>query len=254
MTRIPVKPAFALTDLKDKTKIMLPIADRHTLDVDGLGLPKHITTEVLEWSLTHQLMDAPSHGLTSGDVGKTLTKSGIYDDVIVTDRPSCVLMEVIDANILRVAFPGAMVRIPIARLERGVGHVYATHGRRLWYDKSTNWYRELRPADSARTAPAILYIVDIATTTFDAVILPLESIIRYMTPYVLTSGDIAAKEATIIAAGAAYDVMLFAGGVLLSDDDATFSSLLGKLSWTGKALDTVAVAGMKIQGTYEPYP
>jgi hypothetical protein len=254
--RIPQKPAFALGSLRDKTKVRLPIADVHALDGSGLGQPRNLDCDILEQSLFVQFVTAAAHGLLVGDVGKPLTVNAatlaVLNDASTTHWPVGVLVDTPETGQLMVAFPGARVRIPIALLENGVGHSFSTHGRLVWWDLTASQYRPARQSDARRGMPAILWIISIGTTTFDAIVRPLSAQQRLLPEYMLTSDDVAALTATILPPNAALDGLFSAGGIALSTEDATFTPSTGVLSWTGQGLATRATAGMRIQGYYEP--
>jgi hypothetical protein len=256
MTRIIQKPAFALTALRDKTAVQFPSSDRHALDGGGLGVPRHFALDILEQSVMVQFVEAPTHGLVTGDIGKPLSFAGntmaILSDTSSTHWPFGVLVDVPETDELMVAFTGARVRLSVDLLENGAGHSFATHGRMGWWDLTAVKYKTARQGDARRGMPPILFIIEVGATTFDAIVMPFVAQQRIMPEYMLTGDDVAASTATILPANAALDGLFFAGGIALSSEDATFTPSTGVLSWTGQGLASRVIAGMRIQGTYEP--
>ena len=253
MTRIATKATHTLADVKDKATMFLPIANRYVIDQNNLGIPQSVTYDMLERSLVYQFYSQVSHGRTSGDVGKPLFQSAIYNDTATTTFPTSVLAHVTDANTLLVALPGAHITIPTTLIEGGSGYNIAASGRLLWWDFSANLYKPTRPADSQKGGPPILYILRIVGGNVDAQVRPLVTQpMRLVDEYTLTAADITAKYCAFLPANTGIDGILFLDGIALSSLDCIISWSAGTVSWNTRALDGRAEEGMILKGLYEP--
>ena len=253
MTRIAVKTTHTLADLKDKSTMFLPIANRFVVDVNNLGIPQSASYDILERSLSYQFYAQASHGRTAGDVGKPLFQSAIYNDTAITTFPTSILAHVTDANNLIVALPGAHVTLPVSLLQGGAAYNIAASGRLLWWDNSANTYVPTRPGDAAKGAPPILYILRIVGGNVDAQVRPLVSQpMRLLSEYTLTATDISNRYCNFTTANTAMDGMIWIDGVLMSSLDISVSWSAGTCSWNTLRLDGRAEAGMILQGLYEP--
>lgn len=258
MTRIPVKTGYQYTDLRDKTKVSLPAADRNSVDGSGYGSSRHATLETLEWCLDYQFITATAHGLVSGDIGKALTTKStnptiaLLDDTDLTHWPIGILMGVPTVDQLLVAMPRSRVRLPLALLEHGSSWSFTTHGRYTWWDLSDGKHRAERQSSAARGMCSTLYILSIGTTTFDAIVRPMQPMLRMIPEKTLSAGDITSKFTNILPANTALDVQVTVGGVPVSVEDGIFTSSTGNLSWTGLGLESTAAEGDRVMGLWEP--
>ena len=252
MVRIPVKTPIIVDDVTDKTKVTLPVADRHTVDGSGFGSAKSATTEQLEWILDYQIVDAPAHGCTAADIGKPMTATPtmtILDDTLTTHWPVWILVGIPTPGALRVALPGARVRLSKDLLATGFDPSVT---RRAWWDLSDAKYEATRPADSAGGMCSCLTVLSVGSTTFDAIVNPLVTNMRPLVEKTLSQGDVDAKYTTIVGENLAHSVQVWVGGVAVSTEDATFSSEFGTLGWNGLGLDGQAAAGLRVTGFWEP--
>lgn len=259
MTRIPTKTGMLYSDVKDKTKVTLPAADRHAVDGSGYGSSKSFDLDVLEWATDYKFVQAVAHGLVAGDIGKPLSGTVILNDTTSTHWPTGILMAVPTVDQLMVALPGARVRLPLSLLEFGSSWSYTTHGRIGWWDLAdvdtpTNGvkYRPVRQPNAARGMASCIYILSIGTTTFDAVVRPMVSQLRLIPEKTLSAGDVTSKFTNVLPANVAADAWITVGGVPVSTEDGTFTSSNGNLSWTGLGLEATAVAGLRVMGFWEP--
>lgn len=252
MTRIPTKTGLVYSDVKDKTKVTLPGADRHAVDGSGYGTSKSLDLQVLDWSTSYQFVAATAHGLVAGDIGKPLSGTAILNDTTSTHWPTGILMAVPTVDALMVALPGAHVRLPLTLLEFGSSWSFSTHGRFTWWDFSTTQHRAARQSDAVRGMCSTLYILSIGPTTFDAIVRPMVSQLRLIPEKTLSTGDVTSKFTNVLPANAAADAWITVGGVPVSVEDGTFTSSNGNLSWTGLGLETTATAGMRVMGFWEP--
>ena len=252
MTRIPTKTGMIYSDVKDKTKVTLPAADRHAVDGSGYGSSKSFDLDVLELATDYKFVQAVAHGLVAGDIGKPLSGTVILNDTTSTHWPTGILMAVPTVDQLMVALPGARVRLPLSLLEFGSSWSYTTHGRVTWWDFSTTQHRATRQPDAIRGMCSTLYILSIGTTTFDAVVRPMVSQLRLIPEKTLSAGDVTSKFTNVLPANVAADAWITVGGVPVSAEDGTFTSSNGNLSWTGLGLETTAVAGLRVMGFWEP--
>lgn len=249
MTRIPVKPALALGDVRAKSNLYLPLADRHTVDGSGYGSPRNANGDTLEWVLDYQFVDAPAHGCTAGDIGKPLAIDEILDDTNLAHWPTWILAGIPTADVMLVALPGSRIRIAKTLLETGLDHLV---NRRVWWDLSEVKYRAERQANAARGLCSTLTILSVGSDTFDAIIPQFSSHVRLLTEKTLSAGDVTNKFTNVLPAGAALDAQIYVGGVAMSVEDAVFSTTTGNLSWTGLGLESRAEAGMRVTGYWEP--
>ncbi len=252
MTRIPTKPVLVYSDVKDKTKVTLPGADRHAVDGSGYGTSKSLDLQVLDWSTSYQFIAATAHGLVAGDVGKPLSGVAILNDTTSTHWPTGILMAVPTVDQLMVAIPGAHVRLPLTLLEFGSSWSFSTHGRITWWDFSTTQHRAARQPDAVRGMCSTLYVLSIGPTTFDAIVRPMVSQLRLIPEKTLSAGDITSKFTSLLPANVAADVWVTIGGIPVSTEDGTFTSSTGNLSWTGLGLESTAVEGLRVMGFWEP--
>ena len=252
MTRIPTKTGLIYSDVKDKTKVTLPGADRHAVDGSGYGTSKSLDLQVLDWSTSYQFVAATAHGLVAGDVGKPLSGVSILNDTTSTHWPTGILMAVPTVDAIMVALPGAHVRLPLTLLEFGSSWSFSTHGRITWWDFSTTQHRAARQSDAIRGMCSTLYILSVGPTTFDAIVRPMTAQLRMITEKTLSAGDITSKFTNILPAGIAADAQVTVGGVPVSTEDGSFDSATGNLSWTGLGLESTAVAGARVMGFWEP--
>ena len=259
MTRIPTKTGLIYSDVKDKTKVTLPGADRHAVDGSGYGTSKSLDLQVLDWSTSYQFVAATAHGLVAGDVGKPLSGTAILDDTSLTHWPTGILMAVPTVDALMVALPGAHVRLPNTLLEFGSSWSFSTHGRIGWWDLAdldtpTDGvkYRPARRSNAARGMASCIYILSIGPTTFDAIVRPMVAQLRLIPEKTLSAGDITSKFTNVLPANVAADAWITVGGVPVSVEDGTFTSSNGNLSWTGLGLESTAVAGLRVMGFWEP--
>ncbi len=258
MTRIPVKTAYTVAEMRDKSKVTLPGADRLTVDGSGYGSGKSLTLETLEWACDYKFLAATGHGLTDADVGKALTSRltsptvTILDDTNSLHWPIGILMKVPTVDQLLVAMPGAHVRLPIALLEFGDSWSYTTHGRVTWWDLSELKHRPARQSTAYRGMASTLYVLSVGPTTFDAIVRPMVPALRMIPEKTLSASDITNKYTSLLPANAAADVQVTVGGVPVSTEDGTFTSSTGNLSWTGLGLESTAVEGLRVMGFWEP--
>ena len=258
MTRIPVKTAYTVGEMRDKSKVTLPGADRLTVDGSGYGSSKSLSLEVLEWACDYKFLAATGHGLVAGDVGKALTSRtttptiAILDDTSTSHWPIGILAGVPTADQLLVAMPGAHIRLSIDLLEFGDSWSYTTHGRVTWWDLSFGKHRPARQTNAARGMASTLYILSVGPTTFDAIVRPMTAQLRMIPEKTLSAGDITSKFTNILPAGIAADAQVTVGGVPVSTEDGSFDSATGNLSWTGLGLESTAVAGLRVMGFWEP--
>lgn len=253
MTRIAVKTTHTLADLKDKSTMFLPIANRFVVDANNLGIPQSASYDILERSLSYQFFAQTSHGRVAGDVGKPLFQSAIYNDTATTTFPTSILAHILDANTLIVALPGAHVTLPVSLLQGGAGYNIAASGRLLWWDFSANTYVPARPVDAAKGAPPILYILRIAGGNVDAQVRPLVTQpMRLLSEYTITAADVTNRYCNFMTANTAMDGMIWIDGVLMSSLDVSTSWSAGTCSWNTLRLEGRVEAGMILQGLYEP--
>lgn len=160
----------AYGQVSDPTKFHLPCADR-TAGGDGTG--KDLTFAVLYQCLAYRLLTATSHGLVSGDVGKPLSGAAIFDDTDPAHTFSCVLVEIVNSNTLRVATVGTEVSIAVGLLTNGASydHTSAGDGRYVFWDESMSLYVPEAPGDTDPTAREILEILSVGVSTFTARVL-----------------------------------------------------------------------------------
>lgn len=193
------------------------------------------------------------HGRGFGEIGRPVSNGALFVDTDITTWPTGILTNVIDTSNFEIAVTGDIVTLFTALLDGGVG-INLSLGRNVWWDASAALYKQTRQNDAIKGVPALLYILSVGATTFQAVVRPMVAVPwRAFTEYTLTGTDITNKGCSVIPAGVAIDGLVYAGGILLSSADATFNALTGVVDWTGKALDGRAVAGMKMQGMYEPF-
>lgn len=253
MSRIAEKPTHGLADLKDKSTMYLPIANRYALDSNGLGVPQSATYDVLEQSLSYQFLSQNGHGLVASDLGKPLSGHTVYSDTVPTQFPTAVLAHVTDANTILVALPGAHVRLPASILDGGSSYNIASNGRLVWWDASAGLYKATRQSDAVSGSPPILYILRITGGFVDAQVRPLVSQpLRLIGEYSITSADVTAKSCSFLAAGVAVAGMLFIDGLAMSSADVTVNWIAGTASWSATALDTRVSTGMILTGFFEP--
>ena len=90
-----------------------------------------------------------SHGLTTNDIGKPLVAFSVCDDLNST-RPDGLLVQVIDANTVRVATLGGTVdNVPTSLLLTGDAYDPESNGTDLYWDNSIGFYTPNKPADTA---------------------------------------------------------------------------------------------------------
>lgn len=199
-------------------------------------------------------LTAATHGRTDAEIGRPLFNSTIFIDTDATHFPTSVLLQKITNDVLKIAKPGDCITLSTTLLDGG-DTMNLTLGRNVWWDNSATKYKQTRMTDAALGVPAILYIlaIDTVADTFTAVVRPLVAQPwRQIPEYTLTGTDITNKQCGLITAGIAVNALVWFNGHLCSSLDATFNSLTGVLSWSGLALDGQALAGMKVQGLYEP--
>jgi len=166
MTRIPDKTEGGYSQVENKTMLSVPVADRQAVDVSGHGLPFYFTFEELGRALSYKLLPATSHGHDSSDHGKPLSGTEILDDADLSHSPSSILVEVVNANLLRIAPPGTEITIAVALLEDGNAYDVDALGRYVFWDLSVGTYVAELPVDCL--TPAILEIISVGDSSFTA--------------------------------------------------------------------------------------
>lgn len=249
MSRIPGKPGLALADLRNKSSLSWPLADRHTVNASGYGSPRHATGDVLEWVVSYQLVDAPAHGCTAADIGKPLALDALLDDTNIAHWPTWILMGIPTPDVMLVAVPGCRVRIDKSLLESGLDPVV---NRRVWWDLSDAKYKATRQPNAARGLCSQLTILSVGATTFDAIVPQFASQLRILPEKMLSANDESTKTTNILPANAALDAIVWVGGISVSYEDGVFSPSTGNLSWTGLGLEGHAVEGARVTGFWEP--
>lgn len=159
MTRISAKTAIAVAGVTDPTKIELPIADMQSPDGSGFGSARKITADVIRQLSTTLLITKASHGLTSGSVGKPLSRFTVLDDTDPDALPSWILTEVVSANVIRVAARGSVIVLPTSLIEDEEAYDPETDGQFVFWDATGSIYVKELPLDSAANMPHILKIV-----------------------------------------------------------------------------------------------
>lgn len=193
-----------------------------------------------------------AHGRVTGEIGRPLSGKDLFVDTAALSWPTAILMNVPDTNTLTIAKTGDVVTLPVALLVNGAAFNVSL-GRKVWFDYSATLYKQAREPDALIGLGAQLYVLSVSASTFTAVVLPMVPVpLRKIPEYTLTEQNITDKQCGLLTAGLAIDAMVWFNGTLVSSLDASFNSLTGVLSWNGLGLDGQALAGMRVQGLFEP--
>lgn len=109
--------------------------------------------------------------LVAGDAGKPLSRGSVLNDTSSTSWFSHLLVAVISSSVLHVAGRGVVASVPIDLLDGGTGYNAATSGYFLYWDASAVKYKAEKQADADAQIGAVLELLSIGTTTFDARVL-----------------------------------------------------------------------------------
>lgn len=201
---------------------------------------------------TSTLFVHTAHGRTTGEIGRPLSGKDLFVDTDPLSWPTGILRNVVDVNTIDIAKTGDVCTLPIALLVNG-GSFNVSLGRKTWFDTSATLYKQTRQTDASTGLGPQLYVLSVGASTWTAIVLPFVPVAwRKIPEYELTPTDITNKSCGLLTAGLAVDADVWFNGKMVSSLDASFNALTGVLSWTGLALESQAVAGMKVQGYFEP--
>lgn len=112
-----------------------------------------------------------SNSLSAADIGKPLCRNSVLSDTSNTQYFSHVLLSVVSASVLHVAGSGCVVSIDNALLDGGAAYNIATSGAFLYWDSSAAKYKADKQADADAQSDAVLELLTVGATTFDARVL-----------------------------------------------------------------------------------
>lgn len=193
-----------------------------------------------------------AHGRVTGEIGRPLSNTALFDDTSLNNWPTGILLNIVDTNTVQVAKPADVVTLAVSLLVDGAAFNVSL-GRRVWFDTSATLYKQTRQADGISGLGPQLYVLSVGSSTFTALVCDFQPVAwRKFTPFTLTGTHITNEQVGVVPAGVAADLRVWVNGHLVSTSDATFNALTGVLSWTGLALEGLAVEGMWVQGDFEP--
>jgi hypothetical protein len=163
----PSVPDLNAADVTDPAKVRLYAAD---IQASTPGVGKDIGLDQIQLAVQSQVIEATSHGLVSGDVGKPLHGTSIYDDTNSAHRVDWILVQAIDVNKIRVMPMGGVVDVPVSMLQDGSAYNVATSGRYVYWDASVGDYVPVKPADAVEESVPVLVVMHVGLASFRAVV------------------------------------------------------------------------------------
>lgn len=157
----PVLSSTSIATDSARNNVDILVEDRNLIPSVTSRMTAKQLVDVIPQPSTYRTLSKTSHGLVSGDVGKTLSGFAVLDDTSVAAWPSGVLMSIPDANNLTVATPGSDITLSTSWLANGNSTNLTTEGRYFHWDLSASKYVSTRPKDSL--VPDVLEVISINT-------------------------------------------------------------------------------------------